>query len=322
MKIFKTTVFAFLILPLLIGGKCFVVSSFDSSDDDDDDEGLIIVITNAESTSNEVMQSLNQTLAVAEIASQSAQYANDYMESDLHSYVCDNANGSIMLTLNDLDHSNRISVGDDFLLNYTNCNVDQVIANGNQRISVLDAKGIDIGKFDTGTDWSFILSVNADSFQVSTENEVLIVNGDMEIALNFNATTASLKGHITNNQLVLDDGSQTLLTNMNISQLISLAVVPSSYSLTIDSMKISSGAPSTTVNASTPLSPLAGIELLSLSEFFVDLHLPENGEINIAGKNSNADVSIMSDELISIDIDTNGDSISDEQIFSTLSKLK
>lgn len=322
MKTIKAIIFACIVLLTLTAGNCFIVSSFDSSDDDDDDEGLIIVVTNAESTSSEVIQSLNQTLMVAEITSQSAQYANDLIGPDPHSYICDNANGTIMLTLNDLDHSNSISIGDDLLLNYTNCDVDGVIADGELMISVLDSKGIDIGKFDTGTDWSFTLSVNADSFQVSTENEVFIVNGDMEIASNFNATTASLKGYITNNKLVLDNGSQTLLTNMNISQFISLAVVPSSYSLTIDSMKISSGTPSKTVTASTPSSPLAGIELLSLSEFFVDLRLPENGEINIAGKNSSADVSIMSDELVSIDIDTNGDSISDEQIFSTLSELK
>lgn len=321
MKIIKAIAFACMILFTLIAGKCFVVSSFDNNDDDDDREGLTIVLTNAETTSSEVVQSLTQTLTVADIASQSAQYVNDVVVSDPLSYSCDNPSGVIILTIKDLDRSNRVSVGDDLLLRYTNCSADNVIVNGDLMISVLDAKGIYIGHFESGSDWLFTLSVNASSFKVRTENKVFIVNGEMEIALQFNATTALLETKITNNTLALDSGSQSIISAMDISQLINFAIVPSSYSLTINSLKISSGAQSGTFNATTKSYPLSGMELLDLSEYFIDLHLPENGVINISGKNSNADVSIMPDEWVSIDIDIDGDSISDAVISSTWSEI-
>ncbi len=111
MKTIKAIAFSCMVLLTLTAGKCFVISSFDSSDDDDDDnEGLVIGIANAETTGSEVVQSLNQTFAVAEIASQSAQYVNDIYLSDPLSIPCDNAGGVITLIVNDIDHSNRISI--------------------------------------------------------------------------------------------------------------------------------------------------------------------------------------------------------------------
>lgn len=324
MKTIKTIVFACMVLLTLTAGKCFVVSSFDSSSsrDDENREGLTIVVTNAETTSSEVVQSLTQTLTVAELASQSAQYVNDVYTSDPISYSCDNTSGVVMLTIHDLDYSNRVSVGDELILSYTNCRVDDVTANGDLTISVLDATGVDIGRFDSGSDWIYTLSVTTSSFQVSTENELFVVNGDIEIALQFDATTALLETNITNNTLSLDDGSQNILSNINISQFINLAVVPSSYILTIDSMKISSSVQGGTVDATAKPNPLSGMELLNLREYFVDLRLPESGVINISGKNSNVDVSIMSDEMVSIELDTNGDSISDAVISSTWSEMQ
>jgi len=59
------------------------------------------------------------------------------------------------------------------------------------------------------------------------------------------------------------------------------------------------------------------MELLNFSEYFADLHLPENGVINISGNNSNANASITLDDLVSIDIDIDGDAISDAVISST-----
>lgn len=324
MKTIKAIIFACIVLLTLTAGNCFIVSSFDSSSsrDDENQEGLTIVVTNAETTSSEVAQSLTQTLTVAELASQSAAYVNDVYLSDPMSYSCDNASGVVMLTIHDLDHSNRVSVGDDLVLSYTNCHVDNVTANGDLTVSVLDALGVDIGRFDAGSDWLYTLSVNASSFQFSTENEIFVVNGDIEIALQFDATTALLETNITNNTLSLDGESQNILSNIDISQFINLAVVPSSYTLTIDSMKISSGIQGGTVDATAKRNPLSGMELLNLREYFVDLRLPDSGVINISGNNSNADVSIMPDEMVSIELDTNGDSISDAVISSTWSEMQ
>ena len=64
------------------------------------------------------------------------------------------------------------------------------------------------------------------------------------------------------------------------------------------------------------------MELLSLSEHFADLKSPENGMVSISGKNSNAEVSIMPDQSVSIDLDTDDDSISDTVVTSTWSQLQ
>jgi hypothetical protein len=316
MKTIKAIAFSCIVLLTLTASKCFVVSGFDSSDDDDD-EGLTIVVTNAETTSSEVVQSLNQTFAVAEIASQSAQYVNDIYLSDPLSISCNNAEGVIKLMVNDEDHSNRISIGDDLFLSYTNCNVKDVIANGELEITVLDAQGIDIGHFDSGADWSCELSVKAKSFQVSANNNMFSVNGDLEIALQFNATSATLNSKIVNNALALESEFQRVLSEIEISQFINLAVVPSSYSLSIDSLDLSSNALNGKVSVVTNLEPLSGIEWLKPSEYFVELQAPETGTLYITGKNSNAEVLMQSGEQVSINIDTDGDSIPEAEIYSS-----
>ena len=319
MKTIKAIIFVCIVLLTLTAGNCFIVSSFDSSSsrDDENREGLTIVVTNAETTSSEVVQSLTHTLTVAELASQSAQYVNEVYLSDPISYSCDNASGVVILRNHDLDHSNRVSAGDELVLSYTNCLVEDVTANGDLTILVQDALGVDIGRFDSGSDWLYTLSVNASSFQVSTDDEIFVANGDIEIALQFDATTAMLETNITNNTLSLEGESQIILSNIDISQFLNLAVVPSSYMLTIDSMKISSGVQGGTVDATAKPNPLSGMELLNLREYFVDLLFPDSGVINISGKNSNADVSILPDEMVSIELDTNGDSILDAVISST-----
>ncbi|MGI9227473.1 MAG: hypothetical protein ACR2PU_01655 [Gammaproteobacteria bacterium] len=314
MNIIKTLAFAGMFLLTLTAGKCFVVSSFDSSDDD---EGLTIVVTNAETANGEVVQSLNQTFAVAEIASQSAQYVNDIYLSDPFSIPCDNAEGVIKLIVNDKDHSNRISIGDDLFLSYSNCNINDVIANGELEMTVLDAKGIDIGHFESGTDWSYILRVNATFLQINAENDNIIANGDMEITLQYDATKAMLSSQIKNDILALESETHRILSDLEISQFINLAVVPSSYSLSIKSLNINSDALNGKISVATKSNSFSGVELTNLSEYFIDLISPENGRFYITGKNSNAVLSITPGGLVSIDVDTNGDSIPDMEIFST-----
>ena len=145
METIKFFVFACLVLSLLTGSRCSISSRFDDDDDDDEDNGLTIVVTNAEMTSSEVIQSMTQTLMAAEFASLSTQYVNDIKTPDPLRYTCDNTSSIISVSINDLDNSNGISIGDDLLLSYSNCAVDNATANGDLTISLLDAKGIDIG---------------------------------------------------------------------------------------------------------------------------------------------------------------------------------
>jgi hypothetical protein len=314
----KAFLFACLALLLLTGAKCSISSTFD--DDDDKDDGLTIVVSNAETTSSEVVVSLTQTLMVAEIASQFAEHVEG--TNTPSSYSCDNSNSNISVTTNDLDNSTTISIGDVLFLNYSNCNVDNVIVDGNLTILLLDITGIDVGKYDSGTSWLYSVNAKTNFLHVSRGNEAFTVDGEVTITVEFDATIAELESNITSNTLTLDNGSTNILSAIDISQIINLAVVPSSYTLAIESLKISSGAQNGTVVATTTLDGLSGMEILSLSEHFVDLHFPENGMVNISGKNSNANLSIMPDQLVAIDIDTNGDSISDTFVSSSWSQLQ
>lgn len=324
MATIKAFLFACIVLLLLTGSNCSFRSVFGDDDDDDDekDDGLIIVVSNAETTSGEVVGSITQTLMAAEIASQSADFMGEIKTLNPFRYTCDNSSGNILVTVKDVDFSNTISVGDYLLLDYSNCNIDNLTANGNLAISLLEAKGIDIGNFDSGASWLYSISTETNSLQVSRGNEAFIVDGEMSITVEFDATAAKLENKITSERLSLVNDSTNILSDIEISQFINLAVVPSSYTLTIDSLNLSSGTQNGTVSANTLSDTLSGMELLSLSEHFADLNSPENGMVSISGKNSNADVSIMPDQSVSIDLDTDGDSISDIVVTATWSQLQ
>jgi hypothetical protein len=323
MATIKAFLFACIALLLLTGSNCSFRSVFGDDDDDDEkDDGLIIVISNAETTSGEVVGSLTQTLMAAEIASQSAEFMGEIITLNPIRYTCDNSSGNILVTVNDLDFSNTISVRDDLLLDYSNCNIDNLTANGNLAISLLDAKGIDIGNFDSGASWLYSISTETNSLVVSRGNETFIVDGEMSITVEFDATAAKLENKITSERLSLVNDATNIPSDIDISQFINLAAVPSSYTLTIDSLNLSSGTQNGTVSANTLSDTLSGMELLSLSEHFADLKSPENGMVSISGKNSNAEVSIMPDQSVSIDLDTDGDSISDTVVTSTWSQLQ
>ena len=319
MKTLKAIAFSCIVLFTLTAGKCSV--GYSSNDDDDEDredrKELSLVAANAEAASSEIAQTLNQTLAVAEIVSQLARYINNTYIAGKASYTCDNSTGVTLLKLNDLDQSNNVSIGDDLALSYIDCELNNAFLNGELVISVLDTKGSDIGRCDSSTSWSSALNVDANSFQIKTESNLFIVNGEIKIALQLNAITAALEANVTSESLTLDDESQTLLSNIDITQFINLAGIPSSYLITINSMSIFNSALGGTFHATTISNPLSGMELLDLDECYVDLQLPDNGLISITGKNSYADVSIMSDELVYIELDANGDSISDAVISST-----
>ena len=236
----KIFIFVCLALLMLTGSRCFISSSFNNDDNDEKkDDGLIIVVSNAEITSSEVISSLTQTLMVAEIVSQSTEYLGDIHIYKPIAYPCGNTNGKVLVSASDLDNSNTTSIGDELLLNYSNCSVDNVTVNGDITISLLDAKGIEIGKFDSGTDWLYIINSETTSLQVSRGNETFIVDGEMTTTVKFDATVVNLVNNITSDSLSFDNGSKNIVSNIDISQFINLAAVPSSYTLTIESLKLS-----------------------------------------------------------------------------------
>ncbi|MBT8112559.1 MAG: hypothetical protein KJO47_02670 [Gammaproteobacteria bacterium] len=259
---------------------------------------------------------------VADVSSQSAQFINDLDTSFSSTYTCGNAASSFNATAIDLDNSNSVLKGDDLALRYTNCNVNEAIANGDLTISVRDANGINIGNYNSGANWLFAFDVNTDLLEINANNKAFNVSGNMEISLQFDAMLASLDTEITSDRLNIEETSKNTLLNINLSQKINLASMPSNYSLTIDSLKLVNETKNTAITAIANSISFSGMELLNLNQYFVNLDAPDNGVFNLAGKNSSAEVSIMPGELVSIDVDTNGDSISDEEIFLIGEKLK
>ncbi len=318
METIKIFIFACLVLSLLTGSRCSFSSSFSSDDDDDDDE-VVIVVSNAETTSIETVESLTQTLLIADVASQSSKYIDSFNALTPSRYTCANVGGMVSINTN---NANKISIKNNLLLSYINCSVDNVIVNGDLTISLLDTKGIDIGRFDSGTDWLYSINVKADSLKLNTGSEAFTVDSDMIITIEFDATSAELKAAINSDSLSIDNGSENVLSDIDISQSINLAVMPSSYTLSVNSLKILSDTQNGTIHANTEANSISGMELLSLDEYFVDLHSPENGRISISGKHSNAEVSIMPDQLVTIDVDTDGDSITNTVINSTWSQIQ
>jgi hypothetical protein len=316
MNAIKTIAFVSVALFCLTGGKCFFSSTFGDDDDDDEEEGLVIVVNNAETTTSEAVQATTQVLMVADLASQSAQYFQNLDTSYPLYYTCSNANGNLKATVVDLDHSNTITSGDELIFTYTNCSVGDVVANGDLKLSIVDANGTQIGHYNSGTDWYFSFSVNTDLFEFSTSSETYSASGSLEITLQFDATTAQLTATITGPKLAVATDLDNILSDINISQNISLATLPSSYVVSIESLKIFSGAQNAVMTVSTSSNPVSGMELLNINEYFVTLLAPENGVLSITGKNSKAEASIMPGKLVSIDVDDNNDSIFDSTVYS------
>ncbi len=323
MKTVKAFAFACAVLLSLTGGKCSFISSFsDDDDEDDEEEGIIIVVSNAERVASDVVETLTQTLMVADISSQSAQYINNLNTSSTSIYSCDNNSGSLYASVVDLDNSSTVSKGDDLVLNYKNCAIKDTVANGKLEISINNVDGILIGTYSSGTNWTFNFDVNADLFDVNTNNKTFKISGNLKISLQFNATLVSLITIITSDTLTVESSSKNTLSNINISQTINLATMPSNYSLTVDSLKLINKLENTVVNAIANSIPFTGLELLELNEYFVDLDSPDNGLLILTGKNSSAEVSILQGKLVFIDVDTNSDSVSDKVISSNWTKIE
>ena len=324
MEVIKSLMLAGMFLLTLTAGKCFVVSNFDTSDDDDDDDrnrgGLTIGITNGSIISKQAFQSLTQTLTVAEVASQSMQYTSNAMAAVPIHYSCENSFGTLESTTYDLDYSNTISRGDEIFLQYKNCQINNEIINGDLKISILRAKGIDVCNYTSGIDWQLKFRADINALQCGLGENAFEVDGKMVIALKYSAKKALLQAIISNNNVILNSDSDVHLSGSKITQLLSLAVAPSNYTLSVDSYELFSEEKNGFVGIEA--NDLFGIEHLSADKCFVSLQSPEKGVINIKGKNSNADIRFLPGEQINIEIDSDGDFVPEETINSSMNEMK
>ena len=319
MNIIKKLVFACIFVLTLTAGKCFVISSFDSSDNDRDDEGLTIGITNAETANREVMQSLSQTFTVAEITNQSAQYVGDMYSSDTLTVSCENNGGTITINSDDNDplKNNSIAKENEFFCSYKNCNFHGSVINGDLKITALESKGIDVGHFESGTNWSLKFVAHADSLEISTQYDQMIVNGDISVTLEFDAQSAMLTNKIENEILDLESKTRRILQNINVAQTINLAVLPANYTFGIESLILSSNNLDGNIQATANSNLFTGDEIIKSKEYFIDLYSPRNGMLYISGENSNVEMLVTPGDQVTIGVDHNGDSITDFEMYTT-----
>ena len=324
MEVIKSLMLAGMFLLTLTAGKCFVVSNFDTSDDDDDDDrnrgGLTIGITNGSNISKQAFQSLTQTLTVAEVASQSMQYTSNAMVAVPFHYSCENSFGELDSTTYDLDYSNTITSGDEIFLQYKNCQINNEIINGDLKIFILQAKGIENCNYNSGIDWQLKFRADISTLQCGLGEDAFEVDGKMVIALKYSAKKALLQAIISNNNVIISSDSDIHLSGSKITQLLSLAATPSNYTLSVDSYELFSEEQNGFVDIEAK--NLFGIERLSNNKCFVSLQSPEKGFINIKGKDSNADIRFLPGEQINIDIDSDGDFIPEETIYSNMNEMK
>ena len=321
MNIIKKLVLACAFVLTLTASKCFVVSSFDSSDDDRDNEGLIIAVTNAEIANSEVMQSLNQTLILAEITSQSTQYVDEMYSSELLNIPCENDNGAMTINSNDNNRQKNISAEENIYLSYSNCDLQGSVVNGDLEISALESKGIDVGHFDSGTNWSKEFIAHADSLKITTHDDQIIVYGDINVTLQFDALSAELISKIDNKSIDLESKTRRKLHDINITQVINLAVSPTNYTFSIESLRLSSEKLNGYVQVTANSTIFTGDNISNPKEYFIDLHSPRDGMLYITGKNSNAEMLVIPGDQVTIGVDVDGDSLSEYEIYTTWQDL-
>lgn len=322
MKYIKLLIFVSTILLTLIGSNCFVVSNFDTSDDDDDDikrSGLTIGIVNGAIISKHAMQSITQTLALADLASESLRYSNDVTLSEPVSFACDTVAGEIIAVTYDLDYSNTLSNGDETLIEYKNCSLNNQVINGSLKIVYLYINDPSACSFSSGLNWQVIFHVSTEELRFKSENEAYHVTGEIDIKLKYSVSQASFESIISNSNLAIHSGNISEVTESQITQIISLGVAPASRVLSINSHKIY--FPEQNGFVDIEAKNLTGADEYISYGCFNSTLSPVSGIVDIIGNESAAKVQIIAGEQVDIDIDSNGDGISDETILSTISEL-
>jgi len=321
MKFFKAMIFGSMFLLTLTGSKCFVVSSFDTSGDDEDEEnrdGLTIGITNGDIISKDVMQTIAQTFAVAEITSQSMQFANNAITAQPFIQNCKNSHGELTSTVYDLDSSSSLSGGDEVILIYNGCLIGNETVSGDLAVTVQNSEGVGVCNYTSGSNWQISFNVSINDLQIGNGAEVYTARGQLEVSLKYLASATQLETNIISNSLIIESSHRVELSDAKITQLLNLAVAPSSYTLSIDTYRLYSFVLDGYVDVQAE--SLHGIEQQSNNSCLGLFQIPEIGNIKISGKNSNAVIQFMSGDQFNIEIDSDGDLLVDEEIFSSTTK--
>jgi len=223
-------------------------------------------------------------------------------------YECLSA-GTVAITIDVVDPlvlaTGALSVGDTFLVVYTNCNdgAGETI-DGTIDMTVSAFTGdIFSGLYD------MTMAMVVTTLQVTTSTDVLTSDGDAAARLNL-LDLPYAEATVDGNSMTMDSNSSSdTLTDYSSMQTVDAGPVEPPYTM------ITQGTLTTTrltgsVDYSTPVM-FAG----------VGSNYPHTGEFLVAGENSSVRLVVDNDVDVHIDIDSNGDGVIDQTIVTTWAEL-
>lgn len=215
--------------------------------------------------------------------------------------------GSIGITWNDADNDSDFSTGDTFTMTFNNCLEDGIrYGSGTMSMTGLSLTGDPM----VVAAWSLGVTLGFTDVQFSIGVESVRINGDMSLSMQtsdgVNVTTV-----VAGTTLSTRENSQTnTLRNFNFTYTENLSTLAFSltYSGTVDIGRVSGRVSFATTT------PFTGNDVL--------LNWPTSGELVITGANSST-VTLLAQggDNVRLDLDTNGDAVTDQSISTTWTAL-
>jgi hypothetical protein len=213
---------------------------------------------------------------------------------------CDS--GTLNVSFNDADNSATLTTGDTVSMSSNNCTFSGVTMNGSISIGSVVVTGDQITP-----PYSMQFSLSTSGFSVSTGGEIVAINGSGTISESTNddiTFTSSFSGA----GIQITAGGETLtLTDYQITEVENQAT--GAYSVDI-SATISSSTLGGSVTVTTDV-PLSGVY-----PFEADA-----GQITCTGDNSSVTITVIDSTSVQLDVDLDGDGITDDTVNETWTNL-
>lgn len=292
---------------------------------------VAITSTNAETIASEVVSAIQTILALANVNSAFIEFLDEDIIDNPATVACD-ISGFITVTITDRDRSGTITVGDFISANFSSCALITGTVSGGIQGTINNAVGTDVGSVSSANDWVFNISGDFINLRINDNNISIRINGDGAVNVAFTFATLQLDSTTTTTMATFTTNNDQCgsIQNSDITSLAENATTnPVAYTATVNpagAMTVASSAFGGAVTAQTT-TEFGGIENLddsgdgAIDEYFVELDSPDSGVLKIIGLMSTATVNIVANNMVRIDVDENGDEITDQVINTTWDAL-
>lgn len=215
--------------------------------------------------------------------------------------------GNVSVSWNDADNDSDLSAGDSFSLTFNSCIEEGIILNGGMSLTGLTL----YGDPDIVAAWSLGATVSFSSFQASFAGDTATLNGDISLRAE-TSNGINVETELSGNSLSLqENGRTTTLRSFSYAFIEDLNTLQ--YTLTA-SGSLQSSRLGGTVTFSTP-------NLLTGQNIAVNW--PTSGSMKITGANSSSvTLTVLGGDDVRLDVDSDGDGLADDTIFSTWTALE